>query len=188
MLDWLFKVKPKEKPKAVPATVSKTAFSVEPVLGLTTQEPLEVPIKKETVKEEKMKIDIGRPRILSIEKAKDHDELITVGDGAGASLQLLLHRESSYQIGDWYTYPDFFKLEAIEEIPYRKMYKEHQLKQKYTDVTPLTMAIKSRLGDVKCIYCHSVAKLKAQLCLKCGTFLCTECSPTVSDCPSQGCK
>lgn len=40
----------------------------------------------------------------------------------------------------------------------------------------------------KCIYCRSSIHGRAQTCLSCHGTVCLECGPTLSECPTMGCK
>ena len=133
-------------------------------------------------------------RILSVEKAKKSDEMITIGrvpeedlgpySGAGSIIEQYIRRG----FGNWFHYPSLDKVEGLYS-PYEKLYESYQIRKDYPSDEPLlAVAIKARKSPVKCIYCHSEIEHKAQVCLDCGGFLCLECAPTQEKCPTLGCK
>ena len=126
-------------------------------------------------------------RILSIDKAKRSDELITIGTVPEEDLgPYIIEQYIRRGFGNWFHYPGLDKAEFFS--PYEKMYESYQIRKDYADEPVLAMAIKARKSAVKCIYCHSEIEHKAQVCLDCGGFLCLECAPTQEKCPTLGCK
>lgn len=173
MINWLFG-KPKPKQRITENGAEQKPMRWEPIKTVPT-----VP----TVR-----------RILSVEKAKKSDEMITIGnlprgsckdsESYSGAIEQYIRRE----FGNWFHYPSLDKVEGTFS-PYEKMYESYQIRKDYPSDEPLlAIAIKARKSPVKCIYCHSEIEHKAQVCLDCGGFLCLECAPTQEKCPTLGCK
>jgi hypothetical protein len=133
---------------------------------------------------------LNEKRVISIEPAKAGDELVTINphyknplwkhkECGCEPLQYLRRKD-----GNWYYYPSF----TLYATGFDRIYEEYKVRRTYEAETPLMIAIQTRQSEVKCIYCHSQLQAKAQVCLKCGGFLCLACAPTVEKCPTLGCQ
>jgi len=187
MLKWLLGSKEKKVEAGIEepiAPLSLTAIDAEPTKVESNQE--KKPLRPCTG----ISRSLNRSRVVSIEPAKAGDELVTINphykdprwkhEECGCKPeQYLLSKD-----GNWYFYPDFI----MHGTGFDRLYAEYKVRKVYETETPLMIAIQSRQSEVKCIYCHSQLQAKAQVCLKCGGFLCLACAPTVEKCPTLGCQ
>lgn len=118
--------------------------------------------------------------VISVEPAKGSDSLVTVDFG---KYQLQFIRTGW---SNWFKLPDFVKAENW--VDFERAWDVFGVKQAYAKEAPLAVAIKARkLSGMHCLYCKETLEDRAQVCLKCGSFVCVLCAPALSSCPTLGC-
>ncbi|RJR10700.1 hypothetical protein C4588_02800 [Candidatus Parcubacteria bacterium] len=124
--------------------------------------------------------------VLSVDPAKNNDQLITIFHPNAGKVKQYLRRRSPL---DWFEYPSFDK--ARYWVEYEDLLETFQMRQEYAEETiePLSFAIKARKSAIKCVYCHEAIAKIAQTCLQCGGFICLPCSTELKKgCLTPGCQ
>jgi hypothetical protein len=126
--------------------------------------------------------------VLSVERGKGSDQIVTVGIKDGGVFDQYVHRGYA----DWYLLPTLKKINH-HDLDLEDKLKEFYVRQAYADLTTetrISLVMKSRPGQqtIKCLFCHSEMSDKAQVCLSCGGMLCLLCAGSITACPTLGCK
>lgn len=126
--------------------------------------------------------------VLSVEKGKGSDRIVTVGIKDGDVFDQYIRRGYA----EWYLLPALKRVDH-HDLDLEDRLKEFHVRRDYADLTTetrISLVMKSRPGQqtLKCLFCHTEMSDKAQVCLSCGGMLCLSCAPTVAKCPTLGCK